>query len=910
MVDAWIKAQAYRLYTWGTVTRLADGGDMGAAGSVNKVFWSELDIALHETALDLLGPEAELESTWLDGYTFSLSGPIYAGTNEIQRNIVAERILGLPREVRAMRFELDSDQRDFAASLESLLASADTAAVARAWADGDHDPGLKLWARLAEQGVTMLATDATPVEVVIAFEALGRHAVPGPWVESAAYLPVALGREVEGVATVAVPPHVPYALDADVADEVYVGSTLVSEVGAMHTSVDRTRRLFEVAGCGAGRRRTRPSTRPCSPRSAQLLGLGERILADSVTYVKQRKQFGREIGSYQAIKHALADVRIALDFARPLVYGAALDEVSALGRQGRGRRRGVPRLPDRPPGARRDRLHRRVRPEHLADQGAGAGDGVGHAGVPPGARARGAGGLMEFAFSEEQQELASTVRSLLAKRADSAAVRAAMESEAGYDEALWQTLCEQIGVAALGIPEEYDGAGFSLFESLIVLEELGRSLAPSPLLASLVTAEAVLAGADDEAKAAAAAPDRRRRGRGAVHRRRPGALRRPGHRARRASVTTTSWSSTRRRVTRNGCHPWTKPAVLRISTRPGARAIGDGEAARERALLVGAVGVAALQAGLAARALEMTVEYSQQRVQFGRPIGSFQALKHRMADMLVLVEMSPLGVVGGVVRRLDPRRQRRAARARREVLLHRRAEPDRRRDRPAARRHRDHLGARRPAGLQARPRAGPAVRRGARAPGADRPLADSVPGCASSILGAGFGGLELASTLSARARRDADVVLVDQADGFVFGFSKLDVMFGKAPADHVRHSYADLAHPGVRFVQHDGPRDRPGRAPGRDRRRDPRGRRAGGRARRRPAPRRDARAGRGGPRVLHGGRRLRAARRARELPRRPGRGRRDVDPVQVPARAERDRAAGRRPAARPRRPRRLRRSRW
>lgn len=98
VVDAWVKAQAYRLYTWGTVTRLAAGGDLGTAGSVNKVFWSELDIALHETALDLLGSEAEVDSPWLDGYTFSLSGPIYAGTNEIQRNIVAERILGLPRE--------------------------------------------------------------------------------------------------------------------------------------------------------------------------------------------------------------------------------------------------------------------------------------------------------------------------------------------------------------------------------------------------------------------------------------------------------------------------------------------------------------------------------------------------------------------------------------------------------------------------------------------------------------------------------------------------------------------------------------------------------------------------------------------------------------------------------------------
>jgi alkylation response protein AidB-like acyl-CoA dehydrogenase len=106
VADAWIQAQAYRLYTWGTVTRLASGGDLGAAGSVNKVFWSELDVTLHETALDLLGPEAEVESPWTDGYLFSLSGPIYAGTNEIQRNIVAERILGLPREPkRAQRSE-------------------------------------------------------------------------------------------------------------------------------------------------------------------------------------------------------------------------------------------------------------------------------------------------------------------------------------------------------------------------------------------------------------------------------------------------------------------------------------------------------------------------------------------------------------------------------------------------------------------------------------------------------------------------------------------------------------------------------------------------------------------------------------------------------------------------------------
>ena len=78
---------------------------------------------------------------------------------------------------------------------------------------------------------------------------------------------------------------------------------------------------------------------------------------------------------------------------------------------------------------------------------------------------------MEFALTEEQQELAATVRSLLAKRGDARVER--------YDEALWQTLCEQIGVAALGIPEEYGGAGFSLFEALVALEEVGRSLVPS-----------------------------------------------------------------------------------------------------------------------------------------------------------------------------------------------------------------------------------------------------------------------------------------------------------------------------------------------------------------------------------------------------------------------------------------------
>ena len=97
IATAWMHAEAYQLHTLATVTELAEGAKPGAEASLTKLWWSELDIELHQVALDLLGPAAELDGPWSKGWQFALSGPIYAGTNEIQRNIAAERLLGLPR---------------------------------------------------------------------------------------------------------------------------------------------------------------------------------------------------------------------------------------------------------------------------------------------------------------------------------------------------------------------------------------------------------------------------------------------------------------------------------------------------------------------------------------------------------------------------------------------------------------------------------------------------------------------------------------------------------------------------------------------------------------------------------------------------------------------------------------------
>ena len=237
-----------------------------------------------------------------------------------------------------MRFQLSPEHRQFAATLHELLGGADTALAARAWAAGEHDRGFKLWRALADVGVFALLVDeahgglgASPVDLVVACEALGYHAVPGPLVESAAVAPALLTghrltalAEGDLLATVAAPPEVPLALDADVAGVVLdlTGAELTGAGTEPVRSIDPPRRLFRVPGARAAQGRA--FDLGVLAVAAQLLGAGQWLLDTSVAYARQRRQYGRAIGEYQAVKHLLADVVTRLELARPLLHGAAV----------------------------------------------------------------------------------------------------------------------------------------------------------------------------------------------------------------------------------------------------------------------------------------------------------------------------------------------------------------------------------------------------------------------------------------------------------------------------------------------------------------------------------------------------------------------------------------------------------
>ncbi|MDQ2635777.1 MAG: acyl-CoA/acyl-ACP dehydrogenase [Actinomycetota bacterium] len=243
-----------------------------------------------------------------------------------------------------MKFDLDEQQRDFAASIDAALGAADLPGAVRAWAAGDTTPGRKVWSQLADLGVTALnvpekydGIEAHPVDLVVAAERLGRWCVPGPVAESIAVAPVLLVDDErsaglasgELIVTVALPPHAPRALDAEVAGLILVaaeGEVREGTAGAQHESVDPSRKLFDAKASGEGWQAdvARAYEFGVLATAAQLVGAGQAMLDMSVEYAKQRSQFGKVIGTYQAIKHKLADVQIAVELARPLVYGAAL----------------------------------------------------------------------------------------------------------------------------------------------------------------------------------------------------------------------------------------------------------------------------------------------------------------------------------------------------------------------------------------------------------------------------------------------------------------------------------------------------------------------------------------------------------------------------------------------------------
>jgi alkylation response protein AidB-like acyl-CoA dehydrogenase len=284
---------------------------------------------------------------------------------------------------------------------------------------------------------------------------------------------------------------------------------------------------------------------------------------------------------------------------------------------------------------------------------------------------------MNFAFTEEQEELRKTVRSFLDSKSPETEVRRLMETTDGYDAAVWSQMAAQMGLQGLAIPEEYGGSGFSFVELGIVLEEMGRALLCAPYYATVVLAANTLLQSGDAGACAAHLPGiasgetiatlaytepngkwdesgieatATASGQGwALNGTKMFVL--DGHTANLLIVAAKTAKGTSLFAVDGGAAGLTRTALSTMDqTRKQAKlelanvaatligVEGEGWATLNKVLDLAAVGLAAEQVGGAQKVLEMAVEYAKVRVQFGRPIGSFQAIKHKCADMLLEVE--------------------------------------------------------------------------------------------------------------------------------------------------------------------------------------------------------------------------------------------------------------------------------
>jgi alkylation response protein AidB-like acyl-CoA dehydrogenase len=284
---------------------------------------------------------------------------------------------------------------------------------------------------------------------------------------------------------------------------------------------------------------------------------------------------------------------------------------------------------------------------------------------------------MNFAFSEEQEELRKTVRAFLEAKSAEEAVREQMETENGFDAAVWSQMGEQMGLQGLAIPEEFGGSGYSYVELGVILEEMGRALLCAPYFSTVVLAANTLLHSGDEAAKAAYLP-----GIASGETIATLAFTEPSGKWDEAGITMAasgsgdSWTLSGTKMFVLDGHT---ASLILVAARTAAGVslfVVDGDAAgltrtplstmdqtRKQAKLefantpakligtdgqgwsvlstvldLAAVALAAEQVGGAQKVLEMAVEYAKVRVQFGRPIGSFQAIKHKCADMLLEVE--------------------------------------------------------------------------------------------------------------------------------------------------------------------------------------------------------------------------------------------------------------------------------